>query len=135
MSNKGGLLRFLRFAIVGIGNTLIDLLCFSILTWCGVYYLAAQVAAYSAGVINSYFCNRIWTFKITRGEKGQAVRFVIVNLLSLGLSSALLYVCYDVCHQVLWISKIAATCGGMVLNYVGADQWVFRHGRLEVFDQ
>lgn len=134
MSSKGGILRFLRFLVVGIGNTLIDLFCFLILTRAGVYYLGAQVTAYLAGVINSYLCNRAWTFKVARRNKEQAVRFLIINLLSLGLSSLTIYLCYSVCHKDIWVSKVVATCGGTVLNYIGADQWVFSHDRLRTDD-
>lgn len=135
MCSREDFFRFLRFLTVGVGNTLIDIVCFSILTWCGLYYLAAQILAYSAGVINSYCCNRVWTFRVASSGKVQVIRFLIINLLSLGVSSLLLYLCYDICHQVLWVSKIVATCGGTVLNYVGNDLWVFSHHRVEVFHQ
>lgn len=135
MCNREDFFRFLRFLAVGVGNTLIDIICFFILTWCGIYYLAAQIVAYSVGVINSFYCNRVWTFRVTSRSKVQVIRFLIINLLSLGLSSLLILLCYDVCHQSLWLSKIIATCGGTLLNYIGADLWVFSQNRLEIFHQ
>lgn len=128
MFNKDVIRKFVRFCAVGVGNTAIDVLCFFVLTVSGFSYGGAQVLAYSAGMINSYILNRTWTFQVryNRGLQEMA-RFLTVNLLSLAVSSLILFLCYDTAHQVLWVSKIAATGGGIVLNFVGSHLWVFYH--------
>jgi len=128
--------RFLRFCTVGLGNTAIDILCFFVLTISGVPYLAAQIAAYSAGMVNSYICNRHWTFRMRTSSDGkEMLRFLAVNLVSLGFSSLLLLVCYDVGRQALWISKLIATGGGLLLNYAGSHWWVFQRSGTGVIHQ
>lgn len=127
MFNKNVIPKFVRFCAVGAGNTAIDFFCFFVLTASGFSYVGAQILAYSAGMVNSYILNRTWTFQI-RYSSGlhEMARFLTVNLLSLAVASLILYLCYDTGHQALWISKIAATGGGIVLNFVGSHLWVFQ---------
>lgn len=86
----------------------------------------AQVAAYSAGVLNSFFFNRKWTFGRTGKANGvEAVKFIIVNGLSLLVSSQLLFVLYDLNNWELWLAKLGATAGGVTVNFIGSRLWVF----------
>lgn len=58
------LLKAARFAIVGVGNTLVDLAVFTLLAqFLEVNVYLAQVLGYSAGTLNSYILNRSWTFR------------------------------------------------------------------------
>lgn len=128
MFNKAGILQFMKFCTVGLCNTAIDLLSFFVLTQSGFSYIGAQIVAYSAGMVNSYICNRAWTFQVRFDRDLYEIgRFLMVNLLSLAFSSLILFLCYDVAHQTLWVGKIAATGGGVLLNYVGSHLWVFHH--------
>jgi len=125
-ANKHRSLQFLRFCTVGLGNTAIDFTAFFLLTLGGVPYLLAQVLAYSAGVLNSYLLNRKWTFRVVRKANVlEAGSFIIVNGLSLLLSTGLLALLYDANHLNLWFAKFMATGGGMVVNYIGSRLWVF----------
>lgn len=118
--------QFLRFCTVGLANTAVDFSAFFILNSWGVPYLIAQVAAYSAGVINSFFCNRKWTFGRTGRANGmEAIRFVVVNGFSLLVSSQLLFLIYDLNHRELWLAKVGATAGGIAVNFMGSRLWVF----------
>lgn len=125
-NHRTGAAQFLRFCMVGVANTLVDLTAFFGLTLGGIPYLPAQALSYSAGVANSFFFNRKWTFRVTRqASVPEVIKFVIVNGLSLSLSSGLLYVLHDVTHLQLWLSKFSATGGGMVVNFLGSRLWVF----------
>lgn len=61
MTNKW--LPLIKFALVGVVNTLIDFAVYALLTTIGVNYILAQWISYSAGILNSYVMNRKWTFK------------------------------------------------------------------------
>ena len=53
-----------RFSIVGILNTLIDFVTFTIFnSWFGISYTISQIAGYSVGVVNSFIFNKNWTFE------------------------------------------------------------------------
>lgn len=119
-------IQFLRFCTVGLGNTAVDFTAFYLLMQFGLPYLLAQVLSYSAGVVNSYFLNRKWTFRVARKANVlEAASFVIVNGLSLLVSTGLLSVLHDGYHLNLWLSKLTATGVGMIVNFMGSRLWVF----------
>lgn len=126
MLDRKNLLQLVRFCIVGIGNTSIDLSVFFVLTFGGVPYLIAQVLAYSAGVVNSFLLNRKWTFQVEgKTTWGEMSGFLLVNLSSLLLSSLSLFILYDTCHMQLWLSKVAATGICMLVNFTASRHFVF----------
>lgn len=126
MFNRKKLIQFTRFCMVGLGNTTIDFSVFFVLTALGTAYLPAQVISYSAGLGNSFIFNRKWTFQ-TRGKfaYSQLTRFIILNSLSLLISTAVLYLFHDIENRELWVGKVAATAGSVLINYLGSSRWVF----------
>ena len=57
-------------------------------------YMLSQVFSYSAGILNSYIWNSKWTFKKERSHSLKTVlMFILVNVLSLGVSLGVLWVC------------------------------------------
>lgn len=127
LCNKPKAVQFLRFCTVGLGNTAVDFAAFFILNLAGAPYLLAQTLSYAAGVANSFYLNRKWTFRvISKANVREAARFVMVNGFSLLVSAALLASLYDANHLDLWLSKFAATAGGIVVNYTGSRLWVFK---------
>lgn len=124
--DRAGALQFLRFCTVGAGNTAVDFIVFFLLNMAGAQYLTAQALSYTAGVVNSYFFNRAWTFRVARKASfPEAVSFIMVNGLSLSAASGLLYILYDVSHLDLWLSKCIATGAGAIVNFMGNRLWVF----------
>lgn len=126
MLDRKNLLQLMRFCIVGIANTAVDLSVFFVLTLGQVPYLLAQVLAYSAGMVNSFILNRKWTFKVEgKTSRGEMSGFILVNLSSLLLTSLLLFILHDACHVRLWLSKLAATGLCLLVNFTASRRWVF----------
>lgn len=117
-----------RFAAVGVANTLVDFGVFTLLAQLlGVNVYAAQVIGYSAGVVNSYVLNRSWTFRSRERFFGPAlVKFLLLSVCMLLLSTAILYLCYDVAGLPKLIAKAVATAVTMVVNFLVNRFWVFR---------
>ena len=119
-----------KFGLVGVLNTLIDYAVYSLLVLIPFFhehYLLAQVIGYSCGLINSLGLNKKWTFQQKeRLDKGQLVRFVLVNLLALGVSSGLLYLLREGLFMNLYGAKLLATAGSQIVNFVGNKLLVFR---------
>lgn len=116
----------MRFCTVGLANTAVDFTAFFLLNLGGVPYLSAQVLSYSTGVINSFLLNRKWTFQVTRKTNvNEIAKFIILNGISLLVSSSLLFMLYNANHPHLWLAKIAATAGGILVNFIGSRLWVF----------
>ncbi|WAA09214.1 GtrA family protein [Fervidibacillus albus] len=118
---------FLRFITVGIGNSLVDFGVFVVLTQFGVYYLIAHFFSYGAGMVNSFVWNRIWTFQVkTKTNSKEMARFFIVNAFSAFFSFILLYIFKQNEGFPLIFSKLFATIGGMIINFIGTRTWVFK---------
>lgn len=81
----------LRYAVVGVSNTVISMAVYAGLLALGVGYVAAVVVAYLAGIANGYTLNRRWTFVAGSFSVGSLSRYTTVQatglLLSVGLTT------------------------------------------------
>lgn len=119
--------QFIKFNLVGILNTALDFAVFTLLIFLGVQYLISQVISYSCGIINSYLWNKFWTFKQKKGFSGfEALKFIVVNILSLGISLLMLYVFRDKVGLHVMVSKVIATFFSVIVNFTGNKFWVFK---------
>ena len=106
----------IKFGLVGIANTGIDLGCFWLLvTWLQTPPLIANTLSYSLGILNSFLLNRAWTFGGTRFHQArtqQFQRFVLVSLIGLGVSNAVLW---TLVHA---LPLLAAKVGSIAVTFV-----------------
>lgn len=93
----GRWLDLIRFGLVGVVNTGLDLAVFLMLhTQAGVSLPLANTAGFAVGVTNSYFLNGLWTFRGAGPSSGftpswrQAALFVLANGGGLGISTVVL---------------------------------------------
>lgn len=117
-----------RFALVGISNTVVDVALFFLLfRVLGIFYLVAQVFSYLGGVTNSYCWNKFWTFRAkTASDRREFGKFITVNGVSFAVSLAALYGLGHDLHLDIGVSKVLATAGSMGINFIGSRFWVFR---------
>jgi putative flippase GtrA len=126
-----GFIQFLKFNAVGLLNTLIDFAVFTLLHSLGMVNTAAQIISYSAGTANSFFWNKKVTFRDRdRGSKEsfdrmQLVRFIVLNLVVLGISVLLMHVLTDNFGIQVLISKVLVTFVTVIINFFGSRKWVF----------
>ncbi|MGH8663001.1 MAG: GtrA family protein, partial [Burkholderiales bacterium] len=125
----------IRFALVGLTNFVVSFTVFFL----SFHYLPdavqrhfpaaalANLLAYLAGMINSFLLNRTWTFRASGNAAAQAVRFTIVNLSSLTLSTAVMFRFVDVLHYPEIAVWVPTTVAVMMLNYLGCKHWAFAH--------
>jgi putative flippase GtrA len=119
--------QFVKFNLVGLLNTALDFVLFSLLTWFGVFYIWAQCISYGVGMLNSYTLNKYWTFaQKGRLEPKQAIRFLLLNLGSLLLSLGMLAVLSDYIGIKVLVAKLITTAVTTLFNYAGNKLWVFR---------
>jgi putative flippase GtrA len=116
---------FIKFALVGLLNTGVDVAIFFLLTWTGIPYVAAQVVSYSCGAADSYLINKVWTFRACGLSYSEVVRFVVVNLVSLGISLFFLALLHDSIGLGLAATKGIATVCTLLANFLGNKLWVF----------
>lgn len=82
------LTRLVRFALVGVSNTLVTLIADVLLTRAGLPVAVAAAAGFAAGAANGFRLNRAWTFGAT-GARGTAVvaRYVAIQALGAAISA------------------------------------------------
>ena len=136
--------QMVKFAIVGVLNTLVDFAVFQTLNLTLGWVYAAQVLGYTAGVVNSYLWNSSWTFREQRTRSFREIAlFLLVNLASLGVSLGMIWLCREVFGVTNeWVAgwmpkalagflkgdtvaKLIATAVAIVVNYVGNRLFVF----------
>jgi len=85
----------------------------------------ANIVGYSAGIINSFTWNKLWTFEAKKKTAKQFGRFLVLNLFCLLLSSAFLFVFTDYlgwAYLPVWF----VTMGIITLvNFAVSKYWVF----------
>jgi len=119
--------QFVKFNLVGLANTALDFVMFSLLSWLGFYYILAQCLSYSIGVLNSFALNKYWTFAQRGGlQPSQAARFTLLNVITLLISLFLLSIFKDQLLLTTIYAKILTTVATMLINFAGNKFWVFK---------
>ena len=135
----------LKFAVVGVLNTLVDFAVFQTLNLTLGWVYAAQVFGYTFGIINSYLWNSNWTFREQRTRSlREVVLFIAVNLASMGVSLGVIWLCREVFGitnewVATWmpsflagflkgdtVCKMIATVVAIAVNYLGNRLFVFK---------
>lgn len=121
--------QFIKFNVVGILNTAIDLLVFALFNSVfGFGDVLSKTVSYSCGVLNSYLWNSRWTFKQEQKRtKREFLLFVLVNLVSYGASLAILYACrtwFGIENGT--VRNLIATPVSVIINFIGNKLFVFR---------
>ena len=126
-----------RFALVGVVNTLIDLVLFGVLAMAGWPLLLANLVSTSAGMTFGYFAHRAFSFRSTASIRESAPRFVVTTLIGLWVvhplviwAGAGLLVPFAGASALteVWLPKLAAVAAGMVWSFVVYRVYVFVEG-------
>lgn len=128
---RSDFIQFLKFNAVGLLNTLVDFAVFTLLHSLGMLNTPAQVISYSAGTANSFIWNKKVTFRDrNRGDKEgfdrmQLVRFIVLNLVVLGISVLLIHLLTDRLGIHVLVAKVLVTFVTVIINFFGSRKWVF----------
>ncbi|MBE7027506.1 MAG: GtrA family protein [Ruminococcaceae bacterium] len=148
IAERKNLIQVIKFGAIGIMNTAIDYLLFAFFfSMCNIDKNIAQVFSTAIAMTNSYILNRYFTF----GKKGSVKlnemwKFIIVNLVSMGVTIILLNLFYDILHaeklanyvfdaisvpfelagdMAVLFCKLLATPFSLAVNFIGNRLWVF----------
>lgn len=123
---KEELIKFVKFNAVGILNTAIDFVAFTVLVRLGLNEYLSQVISYTLGVANSYVWNSRWTFREKGVTAKRIVLFILVNLVSLGVSTGVIALCREWLNLGEILSKLISLPFSIGVNFLGNRFLVFR---------
>ena len=121
------LVQFVKFGLVGVSNTLITLLVYTLL-WnlLGVWYVAASAIGFAVGAVNGFLWNRAWTFKGHVGDSLTPVRWFVVQGCGLLINSALIYLLVDGAGMDKLAAQGVTIVIVTVLTFIVNRSWTFR---------
>ncbi len=91
-SNKKELIRFVKFAIVGISGTLIDIGFFNLFNQrFGISPITAKALSFSIAVFNNFLWNRLWTYPESRELPltKQFAQYLLVSIVGLIINTSI----------------------------------------------
>ena len=130
--NKTELLRFLA---VGLSGTIVDFGLLVVLKVAGLQTLLANTFSFSAGTLNNFTWNRLWTFEDARIQswQPQLIQFAVVSLIGLILNNAIvlgmeiiLSDAYGWGNWRVYPAKAIATGFVVIWNYLANKAWTFK---------
>ncbi|MDV3428046.1 MAG: GtrA family protein [Bacillota bacterium] len=134
-TDLGVLKKITRFSIVGIFNTLIDFLMFTIFHEAfGAGYIISQIIGYSTGILNSFILNKKWTFedKSCRKEAvNKLLQFILVNLITLIITLFFMNLLVKKVNVNVYAAKVFVTFIAQISNFLIYKLWIFNGGSYE----
>lgn len=122
------IIQFLKFCIVGLSNTGITYGIYYVLTYLGVSYLLSNTIGFFVGMINAFFWNSRFVFKLD-SQKNKFISFAKMTLsysvTSLLLSNLLLFVFIERLSISKYIAPIFVLFLTTPLNFIVNKYWSF----------
>jgi putative flippase GtrA len=119
--------QFVKFGIVGVSNTLITLVVYTLLLKVfGVWYIAASGIGFLVGAANGFMWNRRWTFREHVGDALTPLRWFTVQGCGLGLDLLLVYLLVQHGGLDKLLGQVCATAVVTVLTFFANRAWTFR---------
>jgi len=121
--------QFIRFCIVGASNTGLQLtLLYSFVEFLSLNYLVATSIAFVIAASNSFFWNRLWTFREGRryGAHLQWAGFMAISTFGFCLNFALMYALVDLLGVWYMLSQFLVAFMVALNNFFGSKYLVFR---------
>ncbi|KJU83380.1 glycosyl transferase family 2 [Candidatus Magnetobacterium bavaricum] len=135
------IVQFLRFAIIGVLNTLVDLVVLNIETLLtgvrqGAPFALQKGVSFMVAVLFSYHFNKRWTFgdRSTGEGRKKFLQFIVVSAIGMGLNVTVATIVitvgvgYTSIHPQVMVN-VGALCGtasGLLWNFTGYKLWVFK---------
>lgn len=130
MIDKTVLLQFIKFGIVGLSNTTLSYVIYSICILSGIHYLIANVIGFIGGVLNAFYWSNRYVFKKRDDEQRNIILALIKTFLAYGstglvFNSILLYILVEQCGMSDLVAQLIGLTVTVPLNFIINKYWSF----------
>lgn len=127
--------QFLKFALVGLSNTLIAYLVYAFCVYIGLHYLLANAIAFAVSVLNAFYWSDRFVFRKGEGESRSAIWTLFKTYLAYGstglvLASVLLWLYVDRFGTSEYIAQLLVLVVTIPLNFIINKYWSFKTKRI-----
>lgn len=120
----GSVRQFVRFLVVGVGNTVLSFVVYRLLLAVGMPYVVAAPLAFAAGALSGYVLNRRWTF-VARDSTRARVLYIGVQVVG-AVSTSLLVLLFVRAAGVGHVGAYLAAIPPVTLCMFAANRlWTF----------
>lgn len=136
LSSNKEVQRFSRFLAVGAVGTILDFSLLTLLKLAGLPTLFANSLSFTAGLINNFTWNRLWTFgDVTQSDwRRQLAQFTAVSLVGLVLNNVIVLSLEGALGSLFGMpgwgylpAKVIATGVVVFWNYFANRMWTFKN--------
>lgn len=114
------------YGIIGGGCAAMDFAVYSLLVWCGMDVLLANIFGVNVGIAISFYLNRTYNFRVNDHTATRFVKFYVVGLTGLGVSTLLLWALADVGGLDPYVAKLVTIVVVALLQFVLNKTITFR---------
>jgi putative flippase GtrA len=131
---KQFIVQFVKFSIIGVFNTIISYVIYSIFIYLNSHYLAASICAFVVGVLNAFYWNSKYVFKkISRFNhiKSLSKIFIAYGITGLLLQNLLLYFYIEIFQFSAYLAPVFCLFITVPSNFLLNKFWVFKQAHAE----
>lgn len=119
--------QFVGFGIVGVFNNLISLGVYYLVIYFNTsWYLLGNVLGFLVSTLNAYLMNSRFVFKARKLDKGSLAKTYCTYIISLGISTLLLYVLVNKLQVDTRLAPIFSLMVTVPFNFILNRFWVYR---------
>ena len=120
--------RFIKFSVVGLSGTLVNMAIYALAVNSGLYYLLAAIISFLFAVTNNFYWNFRWTFKgqaAFRSRRNKYFRFLAVSVLNLGINLLLLRLFVETLSMDKTLAQLVSIGLVSILNFLMNSRFTF----------
>ncbi len=119
--------QFIKYGLVGVSNTLITLsIIFVFMKLLNVPYIPSNAVGYLFGFINSFFLNKIWTFKSKESIGKESFFFILIFIICYSIQLVFLIILKEIILVKPEFAQIIAMGFYTVMNFLGNKYITFK---------
>ena len=125
------LMQFIKFGVVGLSNTLIGYVVYSMCIWLGMHYLLANLLGFLISVLNAFYWSNRFVFKKGQDEQRglwPSLAKTIIAYASTGifLNSILLWLLIDELRLSEYLAPLLILLITVPTNFLLNKYWSFK---------